>query len=95
MRKEVETTVPMEIMTAPTPSREENMSIVVSSTRPTTPPWTDEIPESASMLEDDEEQVDFENTPTRGSMDINMVYYLPTEFRVVDEEGEVAVGLWS
>ena len=40
--------------------------------------------------EGDEEMVDFENTPTRGSVDINMVYYLPSEFRAIDEEGEVA-----
>ena len=57
MRKEVDTTVPMDITIAPMPSEEENMSIVVSSTLPPILPSTDDIPESASALEDDEEQV--------------------------------------
>jgi hypothetical protein len=29
------------------------------------------------MLENDEEMVDFENTPVREGIDMNMVYYLP------------------
>ena len=32
---------------------------------------------------------DFESTPVREGMDINMVYYLPAEFRAISEEGEV------
>ena len=78
MRKEVETMVPMEITVTPTPSEKEDMNIDASSTTLPTSPSNDEIPESASALEDDEEQLDFEDTPTRASMDINMVYYLPT-----------------
>ena len=38
----------------------------------------------------DEELLDHESTPTRVGMDINMVYYLPAEFRAVEEEAEVA-----
>ena len=34
--------------------------------------------------------VDCEPTPVHGGMDINMVFYLPAEFRAIDEEGEVA-----
>ena len=34
--------------------------------------------------------VDYESTPVREGMDINMVYYLPAEFRAIGEEGEVA-----
>ena len=64
-RKEVEATVPIEIIATPAPSEKEDINI-------------DEAMESASALEDDEEQVDFEDTPTRVGMDINMVYYLPT-----------------
>ena len=82
--------VPMVITTALTPSEEENTSIAASSTPPPPPPSTDEIPEQAPVLEDDEELVDFENSPTREGMDMNMVYYLPSEFRAIDEEGEVA-----
>ena len=44
--------------------------------------------ESGNMT-DDEELLDYEETPSRTSMDINMVYYLPVEFRAV-EEGEIA-----
>ena len=76
-RKEVDATVPIEITATPAPSEKEDINI-------------DEAMEAASALEDDEEQVDFEDTPTRVGMDINMVYYLPTEFRAVDEEGEIA-----
>ena len=36
----------------------------------------------------EEEMVDYETSPTR--MDMNMVFYLPDEFRVVDEDGEIA-----
>jgi hypothetical protein len=45
---------------------------------------------SVFTLGDDEEMVDFEPTPNKEGMDINMVYYLPAEYRAVDEEGEVA-----
>jgi hypothetical protein len=38
----------------------------------------------------DEELVDYEESPTRLGMYINMVYYLPAEFQAVDEDGEVA-----
>ena len=34
--------------------------------------------------------LDYESTPVHEGMDINMVYYLPAEFRAIDEEGEVA-----
>ena len=38
----------------------------------------------------DEDLLDYESTPTRVGMDINMVYYLPAEFPAVEEEAEVA-----
>ena len=34
--------------------------------------------------------VDYESTLVQEGMDINMVYYLPAEFRAIGEEGEVA-----
>src|SRR3954462_10039494 len=34
--------------------------------------------------------LDYESTPVHEGMDINMVYYLPAEFRAVDEQGNVA-----
>ena len=39
---------------------------------------------------DDEDLLDYEESPARTGMDINMVYYLLAEFRAVEEEGEVA-----
>ena len=38
----------------------------------------------------DEDLLDYEETSAQTGMDINMVYYLPAEFRAVDEDGEVA-----
>jgi hypothetical protein len=64
--------------------------------------WVDEV-EAADLAElkakssddkeeelADEELVDYEESPTRLGMYINMVYYLPAEFQAVDEDGEVA-----
>ena len=80
----------MKITATPTLSEKEDMNIDASSTTPPALPSNDEIPESASTLEDEEDQLDFEETLTRVGMDINMVYYLPTKFCAMDEEGEVA-----
>ena len=41
-------------------------------------------------LEEETDMLDYESTPVHEGMDINMVYYLPAEFRAVDEQGEVA-----
>ena len=88
--KQVEvTTVPMITATAPTPSKEEDTLVVATSPPSPTLSAIDENSESESMPEDDEEMVDFENTPVRKGVDMNMVYYLPAEFRAIDEEGEV------
>jgi hypothetical protein len=38
----------------------------------------------------DEDLLDYEESPARASMDINMVYYLPAEFHAAEEEGEIA-----
>ena len=42
------------------------------------------------MFAEGDEMLDYESTPVHEGMDINMVYYLPAEFRAIDEEGEVA-----
>jgi hypothetical protein len=92
------TTSSMTIIAAPTPStsaltllEEKSMSIATSSTPSPTLSSVDEILESVSPTpENDEEMVDFENTPVREGIDMNMVYCLPANFRAVDEEGEVA-----
>ena len=34
--------------------------------------------------------IDYDMSSTGINMDVNMVYYLPVEFRAVDEDGEVA-----
>ncbi|KAK1668214.1 hypothetical protein QYE76_056373 [Lolium multiflorum] len=76
--------VPMTIATTTTSSEEKDVNIdELTTPLPTTP-------DSVPISEDDEELVDFENSPAREGMDMNMVYYLPSEFRAVDEEGEVA-----
>jgi hypothetical protein len=76
--------VPMTIAKTATSSEEKDVNIdELTTPLPTTP-------DSVPISEDDEELVDFENSPAREGMDMNMVYYLPSEFRAVDEEGEVA-----
>jgi hypothetical protein len=81
------TAAPSPVPAAVTPIQE------VSEAIPTSPRSSIVSPSSQTLvfnLGDDEEMVDFEPTPSREGMDINMVYYLPTEYRAVDEEGEVA-----
>ncbi|KAK1668451.1 hypothetical protein QYE76_056610 [Lolium multiflorum] len=76
--------VPMTIAKTAPSSEEKDVNIdELTTPLPTTPG-------SVPISEDDEELVDFENSPAREGMDMNMVYYLPSEFRAVDEEGEVA-----
>ena len=82
--------VTLVVTTAPAPSEEDNISMVASPTTVTALRAIDETSEPASIEENNEEMVDFENTPDRRGMDMNMVYYLPAEFCAVDEEGEVA-----
>src|SRR6266498_2676230 len=83
-------TVPMITAAAPTPSEEEDTLAAATSPPSPTLYAIDENSEPEPTLEDDEEMVDFENTPIREGVDMNMVYYLPAELRAVDEEGEVA-----
>jgi hypothetical protein len=84
LKKVQDTVVTMTVAATRTPSEDKGMIVDASSTPlPTTP-------DLAPTSEDDEELVDFENSPAREGMDMNMVYYLPSEFRAVDEEGEVA-----
>jgi hypothetical protein len=84
LKKVEDIAVHMMVAPTPTPYEEKGVSIDASSTPlPTTP-------DLAPTSEDDEELVDFEDSPAREGMDMNMVYYLPSEFCAVDEEGEVA-----
>ena len=46
------------------------------------------IPENSEIEPNEEEMMDFDASPVR--MDINMVYYLPAEFRAPVEDGEIA-----
>jgi hypothetical protein len=87
----------MTIIAAPTLStlaltllEEKSTSIAATSTPSPTLPSIDEVLESVPPTpENDEEMVDFENTSVKEGMDMNMVYYLPADLCVVDEEGEV------
>ena len=85
-----DTTVPMITAAAPTPSKEEDTLVVATSPPSPTLSAIGENSEPEPTPEDDEEMVDFENTPVREGVDMNMVYYLPAEFCALDEEGEVA-----
>ena len=46
--------------------------------------------EPVETLVDEDEMLDYEPSPVHEGIDINMVFYLPAEFRATDEEGEVA-----
>jgi hypothetical protein len=81
------TAAPPPVPAAVNPIQEVSEAIPTSSMSPTTSPSSQT---SVFTLGDDEEMVDFEPTPNKEGMDINMVYYLPAEYRDVDEEGEVA-----
>ena len=82
--------VPMSITAAPTPPKEDDAAALTSSTSPVTPSSLGQISELVDAPEEEDDMLDYEPTPVHEGMDINMVYYLPAEFRAVDEEGEVA-----
>src|SRR6266540_3090399 len=78
------------MITAAAPMLSEEEDTLVAATLSPSPTLSaiDENSESEPTPEDDEEVVDYKTTPTQ--VDMNMVYYLPTELRAMDEEGEVA-----
>src|ERR1041385_1542301 len=84
--KQIDNTVALPTPVVP---REDDANAIVSSTPSITSPSLENTSESVDMHEE-EELLDYEPTPIHESMDINMVFYLPAEFRAVDEEGEVA-----
>jgi hypothetical protein len=71
-------------------TKEDDATSITSSTPPETSPSIEETSSPIFTLGDEDEMVDYESTPVREGMDINMVYYLPAEFRAIGEEGEVA-----
>ena len=78
------------VLTTPIVPRKDDANAIVSSTSSITSPLLENTSELEKMHEEEEELVDYEPTPVRESMDINMVFYLPAEFRAIDEDGEVA-----
>ena len=78
------------IIATPTLPTEADAATITSSTSPITSSSLGDISESGDMLEDRDDMLDYESTPVHEGMNINMVYYLPAEFRAIDEEGEVA-----
>ena len=76
-------------LSTPVVPREDDANTTVSSTTSIISSSLEITSESLDMHEE-EELVDYEPTPIRESTDINMVFYLPAEFRAEDEEGEVA-----
>ena len=77
------------ITAGPTPPKEDDVIIALSAL-PIASSSLEQISESVDALEEEDDMLDYESTPVHEGMDINMVYYLPAEFRAVDEEGEVA-----
>src|SRR3954469_7660350 len=84
--KQIDNTV---ALLTPVVQREDDANAIVSSTPSITSPSLENTSELGDMHEE-EELLDYEPMPVLESMDINMVFYLPAEFRAVDEEGEVA-----
>ena len=74
----------------PSPPKEDDATPITSSTLPETSPSIEESLSPIYTLGDEDEMVDYESTPVREGMDVNMVYYLPAEFHAIGEEGEVA-----
>ena len=77
------------ITAAPAPPKEDDATSITSSATLLTSPSLGQISESVDALEEDD-MLDYESMPVHEGMEISMVYYLPAEFRDVDEEGEVA-----
>ena len=78
------------VAATPSPPKEDDATPITSSTPPETSPSIEETLSPIYTLEDEDEIVDYEATPVQEGMNINMVYYLPIEFRAIGEEGEVA-----
>ena len=74
----------------PSPQKEDDATPITSSTPPETSPSIEEYLSPIYTLGGEDEMVNYESTPVREGMDINMVYYLPAEFHAIGEEGEVA-----
>ena len=85
-----DTSASTSITEVPTPPKEDDATAITSSATLLTSPSLDQISESVDPLEEEADMLDYESTPVHEGMDINMVYYLPGEFRAVDEEVEVA-----
>lgn len=89
--KQIQDTIASTSITAtPTSPKEDDATDITSSVTLLTSPSLGRISESVNALEEEADMLDYESTPVHEGMDINMVYYLPAEFRAVDEEGEVA-----
>ena len=78
------------ITAAPTPPKKDDVVPITSSIPLVTSSSTEETSSPIYTLGDEDDMVDCEYTPAQEGMDINMVYYLPAEFRAVDEQGDVA-----
>ena len=85
-----DTSTSTSITTIPTSPKEDDATYMTSCATLLTYPSLGQISESVDALEEEADMLDYESTPVHEGMDINMVYYLPAEFRAVDEEGEVA-----
>ena len=85
-----DTSASTSITKVPTPPKEDDATAITSSVTLLTSPSLSQISESVDSLEEEADMLDYESTPVHEGMDINMVYYLPAEFRALDAEGEMA-----
>ena len=88
--KQIQDAVASTPITAAPAIPKEDDTIIASSMLPIDSSSLGQISESVDALEEEADMLDYESTPVHEGMDINMVYYLPAEFRAIDEEGEVA-----
>ena len=70
--------------TAPTPPKKDDATPITSSTPPETSPLIEETLSPIFTLGDEDEMEDFESTPSREGMDINMVSgFVPISLRPI------------
>ena len=67
--------------TTPTPLKEDDANVIASSTTPIDSSSLGDAKELVETLEDEDEMLDYDPSPVHEGMDINMVFYLLSEFR--------------
>ena len=69
----------------PSPPKEDDATPITSSTPPKTSPLIEETSSPIYTLGREDGMVDYESKSVQEGMDINMVFYLPANFRAIGE----------